>query len=174
MISKHTKLFITVVCLAALVTGCKRQESSFSKWQRTGEPDVTAVKADDAEMNTAIWEAKQTRQQFLKTLVAPKPNQTDFSVKRPYPTQGRASLEHIWVSALSYDGQQLHGRISDVPVNIPNLKINDPVAFPVEEISDWMFLEDRKIVGGFTIRVLRKHMSAKDGAHFDSHLQFKQ
>jgi uncharacterized protein YegJ (DUF2314 family) len=59
-------------------------------------------------------------------------------------------------------------------VNIPNLKLDEPVSFSPSELSDWMYLEDGKIVGGYTIRVLRNHMPAAEAVDFDRHLQFKQ
>jgi uncharacterized protein YegJ (DUF2314 family) len=157
-------------CVVSLFSGCGRGERVV---HREGEPDVVKVDSDDAEMNAAISQARQTTDVFLRVLAAPRSNQTDFSAKRPYPTKDGSSKEHIWISQLSYDGKLLHGKISDDPVNIPNLKIDDAVSFSPSELSDWMYLEDGKIVGGYTIRVLRKHMSAQEGADFDKRLQFK-
>jgi len=56
---------------------------------------------------------------------------------------------------------------------VVDLKIGDEVSFPPAELTDWMYMEDGKIIGGYTIRVLRKRMSAKEGADFDANLQFK-
>ena len=160
------------MCILSLISGCGRK-SYESVVHREGDPDVVGVDSEDTEMNGAIDQARQTTEVFLRVLAAPKPNQTDFSAKRPYPTKGSSSKEHIWISQLSYDGKLLHGKISDDPVNIPNLKIDDAVSFSPSELSDWMYLEDGKIVGGYTIRVLRKHMSAQKSADFDKRLQFK-
>ena len=41
------------------------------------------------------------------------------------------------------------------------------------ELTDWMYFEDGKVVGGYTIRVLRTRMNAEDGAEFDRQMQFK-
>ena len=174
MVRPHSPMnifrFVLIIgCMASFATGCGRE----SVVHREGEPDVISVDSADAEMNTAISQARQTVDDFLRVLATPKPNQTDFSAKRPYPTKNGSGDEHIWISHLTYDGKLLHGRVGDDPVNIANLKIDDEVSFPPAELSDWMYLEDGKIVGGYTIRVLRKRMSAQEGAEFDSHLQFK-
>ena len=162
-------------CAAVFVSGCNRKSADSRVIHREGEPDVINVDSEDAEMNDAIAQARQTTDTFLQILTDPKPNQTDFSVKRPYPTKtGGTRKEHIWISHLSYDGRFLHGTVGDEPVNISNLKSGEPVSFPLNELSDWMYLEDGKIVGGYTIRVLRKHMPSKEAADFDRHFQFKQ
>ncbi|MGC3991527.1 MAG: DUF2314 domain-containing protein [Chthoniobacteraceae bacterium] len=167
-------LFLTF-CLAGAISGCKRSERNPDVLHRDGDPDVIYVDSEDAEMNAAIAHAQSTKAEFLQTLQAAKPNQTDFSAKRPYLTnKGGTDREHIWVSNLSYDGKLLHGTIGDDPVNIPHLKLGDPVSFPPDELSDWMYLEDGKIVGGYTIRVLRKRMSPQDATDFDQNMQFKQ
>jgi len=124
-------------------------------------------------MNAAINQAKKTTDSFLHALASAKSNQTDFAVKRRYATTNNSDFEHIWISQLTYDGTLLHGKIGDDPVNIPNLKINDAVSCPPAELTDWMYMEDGMIVGGYTIRVLRKRMSGQEGADFDRRLKFK-
>jgi uncharacterized protein YegJ (DUF2314 family) len=173
MKSRIALFFFTVA--VACSNGCNRNSVDSRVVHREGEPDVISVDSDDAEMNAAIAQARQTTGAFLQVLAAPKPNQSDFSAKRPYPTSSdRASQEHIWIPHLTYDGKLLHGKVGDEPLNIPNLKFDQPVTFPPGELSDWMYLEDGKIVGGYTIRVLRKHMSEEEAAEFDRHLQFKE
>ena len=165
-----------LVAAAAVVisTGCKRKSAGQSVIHRTGEPDVAVVDAEDAEMNAAILQAQQTTKSFLQILVAPMPNQTDFSVKRPYPAKGSSDKEHIWISHLSFDGNLLHGTIENDPVGIEHLQLGDPVSFPPAELSDWMYLEDGKIVGGYTTRVSYNHMTAAEKADFDRRLHFKK
>ncbi|MEO5716493.1 MAG: DUF2314 domain-containing protein [Luteolibacter sp.] len=157
-------------CLPA----CERKSADQRVVHREGEPDVFNFESEDPEMNAAIAEAKRTTDSFLKILSDPKSKQTDFSAKRPYPTKGNSGYEHIWISNLSYDGKLLHGNISDEPLNIPNLKFDEAVSFPPDELSDWMYMEDKKVVGGYTVHVARKHMTAGEGAEFDRHIQFKQ
>ena len=171
----HSRIGILIFFGAlTFICGCNRKPIDQRVVHREGQPDVINVGDQDAEMNAAISQARQTTDKFLRTLASQKPNQTDFSVKRSYPTKDGSGNEHIWISHLSYDGKLLQGTISDEPVNISNLKLNDPVSFPPVELSDWMYLEDEKVVGGYTIRVLRKHMPVDEAADFDRHLQFKQ
>jgi len=167
------RLILIVGCVMSFAIGCGRNAADQTVVHRDGEPDVISVDSDDAEMNAAISQARHSTDEFLRILAAPKANQTDFSAKRRYPKKSGEGGEHIWISNLTYDGKLLHGKVSDDPVNIANLKIDDEVSFPPAQLTDWMYMEDGKIVGGYTIRVLRKRMSAQEGADFDSHLQFK-
>lgn len=167
-------VLLSFLCAVASVTGCNRKSADQRVVHRDGHPDVVNVGSEDADMNAAIAEARHTTDAFLQILTSPKTNQTDFSAKRPYRTKDGSGNEHIWISDLSYDGKLLHGTVGDKPLNIPDLKFNEAVAFPPAELSDWMYLEDHKVVGGYTIRVLRKHMPANEAAEFDQHLQFKQ
>ena len=167
-------ILLVFLWVAGMASGCNRKSADSQVVHREGEPNVIKVGSMDAEMNAAIAQAQQATDTFLQALTAPKTNQADFSAKRPYPTrQGGTSREHIWISHLSYDGQRLHGTVGDEPVDIPNLKFGEPVSFPPGELSDWMYLEDGRIVGGYTIRVLRRHMPAAEAADFDRHLKFK-
>jgi uncharacterized protein YegJ (DUF2314 family) len=163
-----------VLCTAALFPGCRRPPTDTNSVHRDGQPDVTYVRSEDPEMNAAIALAQKTTDTFLQALTARQPNQKGFSVKRPYPTTaGGNAREHIWISNVTFDGKLLHGTVGDEPVNIPNLKFDEPVAFPPGELTDWMYLEDGKIVGAYTTRILRKRLSPEEGAEFDRHLQFK-
>lgn len=169
----QSRLLPLAFCFAAaLLPGCERKSASSGAGNGDG---VIKVGPEDAEMSAAIAHAVETKEAFLQALAAPKPNQRDFSVKRPYATGGGdTEREHIWISSLSYDGKLLHGTINDDPVNIPHLKLGDAASFSPSELTDWMYLEDGKVVGGYTIRVLRKRMSAEERAEMDKHLDFKE
>lgn len=168
---------LSLISLGAsiLLSSCSRKAEDPKILHRDHQPDVINVDSGDEKMNAAITQARQTTASYLQILVSPKPNQTGFSVKRPYATAEGSDTdqEHIWISNLSYDGKLLHGTVGDEPANIPHLKFGEPVSFSPSELSDWMYLEDGKIVGGYTIRVLRNQMPDKERAEFDKQLQFK-
>ena len=148
--------------IVLIVTLASSHVESAEVTERQSEPDTVTVDAEDAEMNAAIKRARESVQTFLKYLVARKPNQTHFSVKKPFPVGNDGGNEHLWINDLRYDGKQLYGRISNTPVDLRSLKSGDPVSLLPSEISDWMILEDGAIVGGFTFRVLWKRMTLQE------------
>jgi uncharacterized protein YegJ (DUF2314 family) len=144
------------VLLVCLLAGCGRAEKRSSgpgtTVKRPGEPDLVRVKDDDGAMNSAMTNARQTLPSFLQALKDPKPNQKGFTIKRGFEEGG--PKEHIWVAEVTYDGKVFHGKLANVPVDIKRLKLGDPVTVTPDELSDWMYMEDGKIVGGYTVRVL--------------------
>ena len=84
---------------------------------------------------------------------SPKPNQSGFAVKKKFPIRGDEG-EHIWLTELTYDGKEFHGRVNNEPVDVKNVKLGDRSSVSPAEISDWMFVQDGRLVGGATIRIL--------------------
>jgi len=146
---------LAILILVAVILASSHTESATVS-EREAEPGTVEVDAGDPEMNAAIQQARKTIQTFLQQLLAPKPNQTHFSVKKPFPVGKDGENEHIWIDDLRYDGKRLHGRISNTPVDMRSLKPGAPVSLLPSEISDWMILEDGAIVGGFS-RLMEKN-----------------
>jgi uncharacterized protein YegJ (DUF2314 family) len=121
-------------------------------------------------MNAAMDKARATVGEFIAVVQKPKRSQSSISVKAPF-TKGK-SVEHMWVAEVTYDGRSFHDAISNEPEMVTNYKMGQRVSFESSKISDWMYVENGKLVGGFTLRVLRDAMSAKDRAEFDSSVPF--
>jgi uncharacterized protein YegJ (DUF2314 family) len=107
-----------IIPILLIVILCSEYIESATVSERGAEPETFDVDAEDAEMNRAIKQARDTIQIFLKRLVTRKPNQTHFSVKKPFPVGKDGENEHIWIDDLRYDGKRLHGRISNTPVDL--------------------------------------------------------
>ena len=139
--------------------------------ERDGEPDVHMVSGEDPEMNTAMEQARASVTTFITSLQNPGQNQTHFSVKAKI-VDGEHT-EHIWLYDVSYDGNQFLGKIGNNPLNVKNVSLGDEIALVPSDISDWMIVEDDKLVGGYTLRVLRNRLSGEERNKFDESLPFK-
>ena len=51
--------------------------------------------------------------------------------------------------------------------------MGEQAAVAPSKISDWMYLEHGKVVGGHTLRVLRETLSPSERADFDKQVQFR-
>jgi uncharacterized protein YegJ (DUF2314 family) len=129
------------------------------------EPRVTYVDENDPEMKAAIDKARESLPDFIQALKSPKPTQSMFSIKAPF-SDGEDS-EHIWLTPVSYDGEKFHGTISNRPDKLTNVRLGTKVTLEPKQLSDWMYLEGKRLVGGYTIRVLRKKMSDQERMEFD-------
>ena len=47
------------------------------------------------------------------------------------------------------------------------------VSVAPQDVTDWMFLKDGKLIGGYTTRVLYARLSPEDKAEFDKRAEFK-
>ncbi len=115
-------------------------------------------------MNKAVETARQTVGTFISALKSPQAGQTDFAVKKPFPT-GNGN-EHIWLSELSFDGKNFRGRVNNDPVDAKNVKMGDMVTVGKTEISDWNFTDKGKLIGGYSVRVLYNRMPEAEKRDF--------
>ena len=74
--------------------------------------------------------------------------------------------EHIWLADVQYTGGRFVGYVDNKPVNIKGLKLGDKESVNPDEISDWLYIDHGKLVGGYTVRVLYSELSPKEKQEF--------
>jgi uncharacterized protein YegJ (DUF2314 family) len=121
--------------------------------ERVNEPDLIHIDNDDPRMVAATEKARATAPEFAQALAAPKLNQEAFAVKMRV-TDGKAT-DYMWISDLSFDGQLFRGRLGNTPDAVTGVKLGDELAVKPGQLSDWMYVEDGRLVGGYTLRVIR-------------------
>jgi uncharacterized protein YegJ (DUF2314 family) len=165
------RLFPTFLAatMACFVTACGEYDGKVVK--RRGQPDVVSVEDEDAAMNAAIAKARETVGEFTTALRNPPRRAMGFSFKMVF--EEGEHVEHIWVSDARFDGTQLHGTLGNEPLNITSVKLDDPVSALPAEVSDWMFVEDGALRGGYTIRALRDRLSPAERAEHDAQMPFR-
>jgi uncharacterized protein YegJ (DUF2314 family) len=141
--------------------------------QGTTEPPYFEVPKDQhhAAMQIAVKEARKTVEKFITALEHPGPGQQDFEVKKPF-IQGN-QVEHIWLSDVRYTGNRFEGRIDNQPRKIGGLKLGQIVSVKPKEISDWLYVDNGKLVGGYTVRVHYNELSPQQKQEFDRKADFK-
>ena len=58
-------------------------------------------------------------------------------------------------------------------VEIRRWRSGDTIRVPQSALSDWLVIDDGRLVGGFSIRVLRDRLPAKDRAEFERSAGFR-
>ncbi len=168
-------LFLCSQVLIVAVLGCGEKSPTTSGYPERANPSnpsdrIARVPDDDPKMNEAMAKARTTVDTFLTALKAPTRNQTMFAVKVHF--KDGSQNEHMWISKVTFDGTKFHGMIDNSPQMVKNVKAGQKVSVAKGEISDWMFLENKKLVGGETLRVLRNALNDKERAEFDKSLPF--
>ena len=153
--------FSIVALLAIAVAGCGKKQSA---------DKVTYVADDDPRMNAAMEKARSTVNTFITALKSPKAGQSAFSVKMAF-TDG-SNIEHLWLTPVSFDGRNFQGTVNNEPEKVKTAKMGQKVTIAPAKISDWMYVENRKLVGGQTLRVLRDALTPAERADFDKSVPF--
>lgn len=160
--------FLLITFLAAFIA-CNGQTTT------TKEPETAPVlyntDDDDPEMNAAIKTAQSTLPQLQAALKNKKYDTGTPALKVAYPTESGA--EHIWVSDIRLKNGQYSGTINNPPAEIPALKMGDKIKIENQKITDWMFVENGVLRGGYTIRLIRNRMTKEEREAFDTSFPYK-
>lgn len=136
-----------------------------------GAPGYMEVKNKDKAIDGAVDHAHQTLGFFCAALKAKKPDTRGYEIKTAFIDGD--NVEHIWVNKVSWDGKEFHGRINNKPLGVSNVHLGQEVTVQPKNVSDWMFLKDGKLMGGFTTRVLYSRLSPEEKAQFEKQAEFK-
>ena len=82
-------------------------------------------------------------------------------------------VEHSWLRDGTYDGKACHGIVDTAPTEIQNVKLDSKANAAPGEISDWMYLENGRLVGGYTVRTLCRQMTPAKKREFEKAAGFR-
>lgn len=165
-------LFAVVLNSCGLSQGIHSSDGTTAVVVPTGEVgNIYTVSDSDAEMNSAIQSAQNTLSLFIQAFQNPLPSQVYFSIKVKIPIEENGGDEHIWVDDLSFANDQFEGTAGNDGVDV-DIHAGDHIVVKKEDISDWMIIENERLLGGFTIIVLRNRMTDSEREEFDADLWF--
>jgi uncharacterized protein YegJ (DUF2314 family) len=124
---------------------------------------------EDPEMAAAIKEAQRTFRRYRERLrrdarrVVPAVQDAGVKVFFPSPSDPRAG-EHMWVNEVVFDGRVMRGTLRNDPGWLRGLSEGDGVSFTVDRVSDWFFVVNGVVQGGFTIKILLRHYTPEQFA----------
>ena len=62
---------------------------------------------------------------------------------------------------------KFYGVVANLPESTTEVSLGDTIQIANENISDWMYVENQKLHGGYTIRLLRSRMTESERKQFD-------
>ncbi len=120
-------------------------------------------------MNWAMDKSKLTLHYFEKCLKEPKQGQQYFSIK--VKIEDERKIEHIWLTEPSFDSDgNLFGVVGNEPIDVKSVNLNQKIGINKDLVSDWMIIENGRLIGGYTIRAMRDNLSGQTLQHFDKGL----
>jgi len=165
----RSKILTTIASLllaCALYAQAQTKAPSSGVIHREGEPACLQIAEENKAMDRAVETAQKTVKKFIAVLRSPKGNQGRFAVKKPIVEGDK--VEHIWLTEVSFDGHLFHGKVDNEPVDIKGARLGQEVSVAANEISDWMYVEDGKLVGGYTIAAMLQHMTPAEKQQFET------
>lgn len=133
---------------------------------REGEPSMVYIPNEDERMNWAIEKANLTLWYFEESLRNPKHYQNYFSIKVCI-MDGEIG-EHIWLIEPHFDEDgNLFGTVGNEPVDVKTVKLDQKIGIDRDFISDWMIIENGRLVGGYTLRAIREGIPDDKKQEFD-------
>ena len=118
------------------------------------------VKQDDPEMVAAIAKARELLPQFWQIFESQEGGESDFALKVRI-TDSRGT-EHFWVTDIERRDGITKGIINNDPNIVKSVKLGDQIVIPEEDITDWLYMQDGKMVGNETLRPLLKRVPAEE------------
>jgi len=165
--TRQNGLLLAMIMIFCLL-GCN--EGNANRTKHGDEPAIYHVQGDDQAMNGAIGKARRTLQTFIDSLKSGNHSLRDFTIKMKFKTA--EGHEHIWLNNISFVGSKMFGVVNNLPEQTREVNLGETVEVTDDKITDWMFIEDGKLRGGYTIRVLFKDMSEKEKKEFEQDCGF--
>jgi len=169
---KFLKFVIISFCFCA---ACNQKPSKTSNTPELGLDTVAntfAVTAEDSAMNIAIDKAKNTMEDFDKALRSNNPKYSDFAIKKRYKTDDGGG-EHMWISEISISNGTYKGIVNNDAEITKEVKYGDTVFVKKDEITDWMYIDEGILRGGYTIKVIRNQMTKEQQIEREKESGFK-
>jgi len=170
------RILLCTTLIAALP--CHAEPEKEPKRQgETSTGKMTDVDQDDAGMNAAMAEARKEFPTFWKAISADrkkaKPEFAPAMVKASFKDKDKEGAEHLWIDEVAYDGKMISGVVASEPADLKSVKLGQKVSFPLERLSDWLYVEKGEAKGAFTVQYLRKKMSETERKEHDAAYPFR-
>ncbi len=136
-----------------------------------GPPGYQEVADGDKQFDRATEQAQRSLGFFMAALRAKKSGDSGFEVKKAFVDGD--NVEHLWISDVTYDGANFHGKINNRPIDVKNVRLGQQVTVAPKDVTDWMFVKDGKLIGGYTTRVFYARLSPAERAQFDQQADFR-
>jgi uncharacterized protein YegJ (DUF2314 family) len=159
-------LFVVVACQQNAET-----ESEVETVKNSEGQDAFHYKGENALMNAAITEANKTFPLFEQNIFAGEPGTSHFAIKMIFKQS--EDEDHLWLTNLHKKDGFLYGVLYDAPRYAKGIKPGDTMIIKKDRISDWVYGENGKMIGGYTIRVIYNQMKADEKKEYQASIPYK-
>ncbi len=148
-----------------------RNNSKMNKTVRTAEPTIYSTSNNDEEINNAIDLARKNLHDFDSAFIIRSYDPGTIALKIKFPTN--IGFEYIWAIQIRWEFGSYSGVIDNFPENAKDVKVGKRIKIDKDDITDWMFGRNGKLIGGYTLRAFRNRLTKHEKKNFDAHFFLK-
>ena len=135
-----------ILCVIILFSSCDKNARDFSP------SAVIEVEQSDSELEKIADNAKRALPTFFRNLARPEAGANNFYVK--YPLADDGAVEQVWLGDIRVKDGVYYGRLANTSSLLGDKKKDNLITFNPNAITDWMYIQDGKIIGGRSIKYL--------------------
>jgi len=134
-----------------MFSSCERQPAFIA--------ETIQINQTDDELKRIAENARLTLSSFFRQLANHNRrgvNEHSFFVKYNFAADEGSNIEteQVWLTGIHFKNDNYYGILSNNPQNLDGLKKGDIVIFSPDLITDWMYVREGKIIGGYSIKYL--------------------
>ncbi|MDB5598028.1 MAG: hypothetical protein JWN71_72 [Xanthobacteraceae bacterium] len=156
--------FVKRLVFALLLTAYADAASAQTFMDKTKRDEGIRVPQGDVDMAAAFRKAKATLKDFLEIVRADRPSVTSYSVKIAL-REGNVA-EYVWISPFVERNGNFIGLVNSTLRAVRKVKSGQKITFHESEVVDWLYRENGKMIGNFTVCALLKREPPEQAAAF--------
>ncbi len=158
-----------------------KPESKSRFAERQSEPMFVAVPNQEQDLLEAYRRASETMEEFKQHVLTPGEHYCSVKLRFRDPDLseelGEDRFAYLWLTATAFHEEEnlYSAAFFEVPDEFQEWhKVGQRIAFEAEDVFDWMVNYDGYVHGGFTLRAVKKHLSAEDQASHDEYVGVRE
>ena len=151
-------MFSFLLC-AIFLFSCEKSDLLFAP-----QEPAAVIQAGQADEHIAqiAKDAQDTLPAFFRHLTRADSQEHHFCIKYPFMADYDSGLdrEQVWLTNIRFKNGTYYGTLANSPLHLHGMKKGDTVAFDTDKVTDWMYIRDGNIVGGYSIPCLLETIPA--------------
>ena len=145
------RFFVLFLLGALLVSSCREASTPPEKSDRIIRSD-----SGDPILDEIALEARETISDFIRHLRNPHKGEERFRIKYPFRADSGSGIdkEYLWLSDITFMNGSYFANVANRPYYTSGIELGSEVTFFMDDIADWMYIRNGKIVGGRSIKYL--------------------
>jgi uncharacterized protein YegJ (DUF2314 family) len=137
-----------ILCVIIIFFSCDKSVTDASR-----RPSPTfELERSDEEITRIAENARRALPIFFRNLARPEKGADNFFVK--YPLSADDGAEQVWLGGIHVKDGVYYGVLANTASSPGGMKKGDKISFVPDAVTDWMYVQDGKIMGGRSIKYL--------------------